>query len=107
MKSSYHLLEVTPAALTEIKNSKPLGIQSLILPYGGTCTKIITMTKKKKTTEDVAMPFSIVTVVDIGIDIWNYSPEETSYFKITIWAECVHSTSWTYFNNIKRLIEHL
>ena len=53
------------------------------------------------------MPFSIVTVVDIGIDIWNYSPEETSYFKITIWAVCVHSTSWTYFNNIKRLIEHL
>ena len=48
MKSSYHLLEVTPAALTEIKNSKPLGIQSLIPPYGGTCTKIITMTKKKK-----------------------------------------------------------
>ena len=81
MKSSYHLLEVTPAALTEIKNSKLLGIQSLIPPYGGTCTKI-TMTKKK-TTEDVAMPFSIVTVVDIGIDIWNYSPEETSYFKIS------------------------
>ena len=105
MKSSYHLLEVTPAALTEIKNSKLLGIQSLIPPYGGTCTKIITMTKKK-TTEDVAMLFSIVTVVDIGIDIWNYSPEETSYFKITIWGECVHSTSWTYFNNIKRLIEH-
>ena len=52
------------------------------------------------------MPFSIVTVVDIGIDIWNYSPEETSYFKIIIWGECVHSTSWTYFNNIKRLIEH-
>ena len=90
MKSSYHLLEVTPAALTEIKNSKLLGIQSLIPPYGGTCTKI-TMTKKT-TTEDVAMPFSIVTVVDIGIDIWNYSPEETSYFKIIIWG--------------KRLIEH-